>query len=77
PSPEHSFPPRRSSDLTYSGGTTISGGTLTDDHADSLGTGTIANSSVLQVGEGELEKTLSGKIGLETSRAGELWSRGR
>ncbi|EJN2865348.1 autotransporter-associated beta strand repeat-containing protein, partial [Salmonella enterica subsp. enterica serovar Yaba] len=47
-------------DNTYSGGTTISGGTLTADHADSLGTGTIANSGVLQVGEGELENTLSG-----------------
>ncbi|EAB8145454.1 hypothetical protein DS390_16725, partial [Salmonella enterica subsp. enterica] len=41
-------------DNDYSGGTTISGGTLTADHADSLGTGTIANSGVLQVGEGEL-----------------------
>ncbi|EDU6937035.1 fibronectin-binding autotransporter adhesin ShdA, partial [Salmonella enterica subsp. enterica serovar Oslo] len=44
----------------YSGGTTISGGTLTADHADSLGTGAVANSGVLQVGEGELENTLSG-----------------
>ncbi|PUM17844.1 fibronectin-binding autotransporter adhesin ShdA, partial [Salmonella enterica subsp. enterica serovar Dublin] len=47
-------------DNTYSGGTTITGGTLTADHADSLGTGAIANSGVLQVGEGELENTLSG-----------------
>ncbi|ACN45308.1 AIDA autotransporter-like protein [Salmonella enterica subsp. enterica serovar Paratyphi C str. RKS4594] len=47
-------------DNTYSGGTTISGGTLTADHADSLGTGAVANSGVLQVGEGELENTLSG-----------------
>ncbi|WP_219928381.1 autotransporter-associated beta strand repeat-containing protein, partial [Salmonella enterica] len=39
-------------DNTYSGGTTITGGTLTADHADSLGTGAIANSGVLQVGEG-------------------------
>ncbi|OPU29743.1 hypothetical protein BSW26_06580, partial [Salmonella enterica subsp. enterica serovar Enteritidis] len=36
----------------YSGGTTIIGGTLTADHADSLGTGAVANSGVLQVGEG-------------------------
>ncbi|WP_219928670.1 autotransporter-associated beta strand repeat-containing protein, partial [Salmonella enterica] len=47
-------------DNTYSGGTTITGGTLTADHADSLGTGAIANSGVLKVGEGELENTLSG-----------------
>ncbi|EBP7991643.1 fibronectin-binding autotransporter adhesin ShdA, partial [Salmonella enterica] len=47
-------------DNTYSGGTTITGGTLTADHADSLGTGAVANSGVLQVGEGELENTLSG-----------------
>ncbi|HIA0875375.1 TPA: autotransporter-associated beta strand repeat-containing protein, partial [Salmonella enterica subsp. enterica] len=31
-------------DNNYSGGTTISGGTLTADHADSLGTGAVANS---------------------------------
>ncbi|EDD6090371.1 AIDA autotransporter, partial [Salmonella enterica subsp. enterica serovar Havana] len=49
-----------SGDNTYSGGTTIIGGTLTADHADSLGTGSVANSGVLQVGEGELENTLSG-----------------
>ncbi|GAS30725.1 autotransporter-associated beta strand repeat protein [Salmonella enterica] len=34
-------------DNTYSGGTTITGGTLTADYADSLGTGLIANSGVL------------------------------
>ncbi|EAZ5915053.1 hypothetical protein CDF21_20070, partial [Salmonella enterica] len=39
-------------DNTYSGGTTISGGTLTADHADSLGSGDIDNSGVLKVGEG-------------------------
>ncbi|MBW5377006.1 hypothetical protein EWU17_25690, partial [Salmonella enterica subsp. enterica serovar Heidelberg] len=44
-----------SGDNSYSGGTTIIGGTLTADHADSLGTGAVANSGVLQVGEGELE----------------------
>lgn len=44
-----------SGDNTYSGGTTITGGTLRADHADSLGTGAIANSGVLKVGEGELE----------------------
>ncbi|EIC0211315.1 autotransporter-associated beta strand repeat-containing protein, partial [Salmonella enterica subsp. enterica serovar Agona] len=49
-----------SGDNTYSGGTTISDGTLIADHADSLGTGAVANSGVLQVGEGELENTLSG-----------------
>ncbi|EJE3225010.1 fibronectin-binding autotransporter adhesin ShdA [Salmonella enterica] len=56
----------------YSGGTTISGGTLTADHADSLGTGTIANSGVLQVGEGELENTLSGSGSLVKTGTGEL-----
>ncbi|MEW7024880.1 fibronectin-binding autotransporter adhesin ShdA [Salmonella enterica] len=59
-------------DNTYSGGTTISSGTLTVDHADSLGTGTIANSSVLQVGEGELENTLSGTGSLVKTGTGEL-----
>ncbi|EKR8718310.1 TPA: fibronectin-binding autotransporter adhesin ShdA [Salmonella enterica] len=59
-------------DNNYSGGTTISGGTLTVDHADSLGTGTIANSSVLQVGEGELENTLSGTGSLVKTGTGEL-----
>ncbi|EAB3337680.1 fibronectin-binding autotransporter adhesin ShdA [Salmonella enterica] len=59
-------------DNNYSGGTTISGGTLTADHADSLGTGTIANSGVLQVGEGELENTLSGSGSLVKTGAGEL-----
>ncbi|EGP6685614.1 fibronectin-binding autotransporter adhesin ShdA [Salmonella enterica] len=56
----------------YSGGTTISGGTLTADHADSLGTGTIANNGVLQVGEGELENTLSGSGSLVKTGTGEL-----
>ncbi|WP_077957676.1 fibronectin-binding autotransporter adhesin ShdA [Salmonella enterica] len=59
-------------DNTYSGGTTITGGTLTADHADSLGTGTIANSGVLQVGEGELENTLSGTGSLVKIGTGEL-----
>ncbi|EBB6674221.1 fibronectin-binding autotransporter adhesin ShdA [Salmonella enterica subsp. enterica serovar Worthington] len=59
-------------DNSYSGGTTISGGTLTADHADSLGTGTIANSGVLQVGEGELENTLSGSGSLVKTGTGEL-----
>ncbi len=61
-----------SGDNTYSGGTTISGGTLTADHADSLGTGTIANSGVLQVGEGELENTLSGSGSLVKTGTGDL-----
>ncbi|EBQ5047899.1 fibronectin-binding autotransporter adhesin ShdA [Salmonella enterica] len=56
----------------YSGGTTISGGTLTADHADSLGTGTIANNGVLQVGEGELKNTLSGTGSLVKTGTGEL-----
>ncbi len=56
----------------YSGGTTIIGGTLTADHADSLGTGAIANSGVLQVGEGELENTLSGSGSLVKTGTGEL-----
>ncbi len=61
-----------SGDNTYSGPTTITGGTLTADHADSLGTGTIANSGVLQVGEGELENTLSGSGSLVKTGTGEL-----
>ncbi|APZ62452.1 fibronectin-binding autotransporter adhesin ShdA [Salmonella enterica] len=59
-------------DNTYSGGTTISGGTLMADHADSLGTGAVANSGVLQVGEGELENTLSGSGSLVKTGTGEL-----
>ncbi|CDS69140.1 fibronectin-binding autotransporter adhesin ShdA [Salmonella enterica subsp. enterica serovar Dublin] len=61
-----------SGDNTYSGGTTIADGTLTADHADSLGTGAIANSGVLQVGEGELENTLSGSGSLVKTGTGEL-----
>ncbi|WP_183073107.1 fibronectin-binding autotransporter adhesin ShdA [Salmonella enterica] len=61
-----------SGDNTYSGGTTISGGTLTADHADSLGSGDIANSGVLQVGEGELKNTLSGSGSLVKTGTGEL-----
>ncbi|RFR20062.1 fibronectin-binding autotransporter adhesin ShdA [Salmonella enterica] len=59
-------------DNNYSGGTTISGGTLIADHADSLGTGAVANSGVLQVGEGELENTLSGSGSLVKTGTGEL-----
>ncbi|OAS45176.1 AIDA autotransporter [Salmonella enterica subsp. enterica serovar Agona str. 400096 16] len=59
-------------DNTYSGGTTISDGTLIADHADSLGTGAVANSGVLQVGEGELENTLSGSGSLVKTGTGEL-----
>ncbi|EBX9477648.1 fibronectin-binding autotransporter adhesin ShdA [Salmonella enterica subsp. enterica serovar Abony] len=59
-------------DNNYSGGTTISDGTLTADHADSLGTGAVANSGVLQVGEGELENTLSGSGSLVKTGTGEL-----
>ncbi len=61
-----------SGDNSYSGGTTINGGTLTADHADSLGTGAVANSGVLQVGEGELENTLSGSGSLVKTGTGEL-----
>ncbi|EDI1106684.1 fibronectin-binding autotransporter adhesin ShdA [Salmonella enterica subsp. enterica serovar Lome] len=61
-----------SGDNSYSGGTTITGGTLTADHADSLGSGDIANSGVLQVGEGELENTLSGSGSLMKTGSGEL-----
>ncbi|EQB3268262.1 fibronectin-binding autotransporter adhesin ShdA [Salmonella enterica] len=61
-----------SGDNTYSGGTTIAGGTLTADHADSLGSGDINNSGVLQVGEGELENTLSGSGSLVKTGTGEL-----
>ncbi|EIP5269964.1 autotransporter-associated beta strand repeat-containing protein, partial [Salmonella enterica] len=59
-------------DNTYSGGTTISGGTLTADHADSLGSGDIDNSGVLKVGEGDLENTLSGSGSLVKTGTGEL-----
>ncbi|EAA4270979.1 fibronectin-binding autotransporter adhesin ShdA [Salmonella enterica subsp. enterica serovar Typhimurium] len=59
-------------DNNYSGGTTISGGTLTADHADSLGSGDIDNSGVLKVGEGELENTLSGSGSLVKTGTGEL-----
>ncbi|PUM80489.1 fibronectin-binding autotransporter adhesin ShdA, partial [Salmonella enterica subsp. enterica serovar Dublin] len=59
-------------DNTYSGGTTITGGTLTADHADSLGTGAIDNSGVLKVGEGDLENTLSGSGSLVKTGTGEL-----
>ncbi|EBC8920491.1 fibronectin-binding autotransporter adhesin ShdA, partial [Salmonella enterica] len=61
-----------SGDNSYSGGTTITDGTLTADHADSLGTGAVANSGVLQVGEGELENTLSGTGSLVKTGTGEL-----
>ncbi|MFP5824730.1 fibronectin-binding autotransporter adhesin ShdA [Salmonella sp. 741265081_PST] len=61
-----------SGDNTYSGGTTIAGGTLIADHADSLGTGAIDNSGVLQVGEGELKNTLSGSGSLVKTGTGEL-----
>ncbi|EDV0456543.1 fibronectin-binding autotransporter adhesin ShdA [Salmonella enterica subsp. enterica] len=59
-------------DNNYSGGTTISGGTMTADYADSLGSGDIANSGVLKVGEGELENTLSGSGSLVKTGTGEL-----
>ncbi len=59
-------------DNNYSGGTTISGGTLTADHADSLGSGDIDNSGVLKVGEGELENILFGSGSLVKTGTGEL-----
>ncbi|HHW8863654.1 TPA: fibronectin-binding autotransporter adhesin ShdA [Salmonella enterica] len=59
-------------DNTYSGGTTIDDGVLIADHADSLGTGAVANNGVLQVGEGELENTLSGSGSLVRTGMGEL-----
>ncbi|EFQ8975674.1 fibronectin-binding autotransporter adhesin ShdA [Salmonella enterica subsp. enterica serovar Kaneshie] len=59
-------------DNNYSGGTTISGGTLTVDYADSLGSGDIDNSGVLKVGEGELENTLFGSGSLVKTGTGEL-----
>ncbi|WP_220000153.1 fibronectin-binding autotransporter adhesin ShdA [Salmonella enterica] len=59
-------------DNNYSGGTTIIGGTLTADHADSLGSGDIDNSGVLKVGEGELENILSGSGSLVKTGTGEL-----
>ncbi|EBP1711895.1 fibronectin-binding autotransporter adhesin ShdA [Salmonella enterica] len=63
-------------DNSYSGGTTITDGTLIADNADSLGTGAVANSGVLQVGEGELENTLSGSGSLMKTGTGELTLRG-
>ncbi|WP_079957804.1 fibronectin-binding autotransporter adhesin ShdA [Salmonella enterica] len=59
-------------DNNYSGGTTISDGTLIADHADSLGSGDIDNSGVLKVGEGDLENTLSGSGSLVKTGTGEL-----
>ncbi|WP_219930198.1 fibronectin-binding autotransporter adhesin ShdA [Salmonella enterica] len=59
-------------DNNYSGGTTITGGTLTADHADSLGSGDIDNSGVLKVGEGDLENTLSGSGSLVKTGTGVL-----
>ncbi len=59
-------------DNNYSGGTTISGGTLTADHADSLGSGDIDNSGVLKVGDGELKNTLFGSGSLVKTGTGEL-----
>lgn len=59
-------------DNNYSGGTTITGGTLTADHADSLGSGDIDNSGVLKVGEGELKNTLFGSGSLVKTGTGEL-----
>ncbi|EAY0884014.1 hypothetical protein B6J93_25075, partial [Salmonella enterica] len=50
----------------------ITGGTLTADHADSLGTGAVTNNGVLQVGEGELKNTLSGTGSLVKTGTGEL-----
>ncbi|WP_140429499.1 fibronectin-binding autotransporter adhesin ShdA, partial [Salmonella enterica] len=47
-------------------------GTLTADHADSLGSGDIDNSGVLKVGEGELKNTLSGSGSLVKTGTGEL-----
>ncbi|EPB7318070.1 autotransporter-associated beta strand repeat-containing protein, partial [Salmonella enterica subsp. enterica] len=59
-------------DNDYSGGTTIDDGVLIADNADSLGSGDIDNSGVLQVGEGELKNTLSGTGSLVKIGTGEL-----
>ncbi|EPR1127461.1 autotransporter-associated beta strand repeat-containing protein, partial [Salmonella enterica subsp. enterica serovar Muenchen] len=61
-----------SGDNDYSGGTTIDDGVLIADNADSLGTGAVANNGELQVGEGELENTLSGSGSLVKTGTGEL-----
>lgn len=63
-------------DNDYSGGTTISAGTLTAKSADALGTGEIANSGVLQVAYGELDNVLSGGGSLVKNGDGTLTLRG-
>ncbi|ECG8590003.1 autotransporter outer membrane beta-barrel domain-containing protein [Salmonella enterica subsp. salamae] len=63
-------------DNDYSGGTTISAGTLTANNADSLGTGGIANSGVLQVAYGELDNVISGAGSLVKNGDGALTLRG-
>ncbi|EIT9227261.1 fibronectin-binding autotransporter adhesin ShdA [Salmonella enterica subsp. enterica serovar Derby] len=59
-------------DNNYSGGTTISGGTLIAASVNALGSGDIDNSGVLKVGEGELKNTLSGSGSLVKTGTGEL-----
>ncbi|EBR2776826.1 fibronectin-binding autotransporter adhesin ShdA [Salmonella enterica] len=59
-------------DNTYSGGTTITGGTLIAASVNALGSGDIDNSGVLKVGEGELKNTLFGSGSLVKTGTGEL-----
>ncbi|EGW0518197.1 fibronectin-binding autotransporter adhesin ShdA [Salmonella enterica subsp. enterica serovar Kottbus] len=59
-------------DNTYSGGTTISDGTLIAASVNALGSGDIDNSGVLKVGEGELKNTLFGSGSLVKTGTGEL-----
>ncbi|EAZ6776910.1 fibronectin-binding autotransporter adhesin ShdA, partial [Salmonella enterica] len=59
-------------DNDYSGGTTITGGTLIAASVNALGSGDIDNSGVLQVGEGELKNTLFGSGSLVKTGTGEL-----
>ncbi|EEL5598282.1 fibronectin-binding autotransporter adhesin ShdA [Salmonella enterica] len=59
-------------DNNYSGGTTISDGTLIAASVNALGSGDIDNSGVLKVGEGELKNTLFGSGSLVKTGTGVL-----
>ncbi|MES0259624.1 autotransporter outer membrane beta-barrel domain-containing protein [Citrobacter portucalensis] len=56
----------------YHGDTVIMSGTLMANNADSLGTGNVANSGVLQLNEGTLENNITGSGSLVKDGSGEL-----